>query len=985
MRNLTTTGYWRWLAALVLIAVVSGCATTKQFQVQALETRDLRVLYPQGESYLAPYAARTFENSLHFQEKTFGWKPWDKNTILLTDLSDWGNAGTSVTPLNRVTVMIAPADLSFGTEPGSERMFMTANHELVHAATMDGWNSRDKAWRDFFGGKPRQTDKHPETILYNYLTVPRFSVPRWYLEGSAVFMETWMSGGWGRAQGPYDEMVFRAMVRDHAHFYSPLGLMSEGTKVSFEQMSNAYLYGTRFMSYLALHYSPQMLIEWLKRGNDSKAYYAAAFKQVFHLPLKQAWNDWIAWEHRFQTKNLHKVREYPLTRATPLTSRALGAVSRSYINPRNDTLIGAFEYPGVLAYVGVINLRNGHIRRLTDIKGPTSYSVAATAYDPASGTFFFTQNNNAHRDLMEVNVHTGKVRLLLKKARIGDLAFDRADRSLWGVRHLNGFDTLVRIPYPYTDWQQIHTWPYGTEAFDLDVSPDGRMLSASMHEIDGSNFVRIFDTADLRKKKLHTVAEFNFGQAAPENFVFTADGRYLYGSSYYTGISNIYRYDIATKDMEAVSNAATGFFRPMPLPNGKLAVLEYTGQGFQPVEIDPVPVKNLSAITFLGTVIAKKHPVVKTWGVGSPSKVPLKKMITYKGKFEPIHHIQPIDRYPVLLGYRGDVAVGWHFDFADPLNLYKIGVTAGISAGHHSHGSEREHLAVSFTGLNWYGHYWHNYANFYDLFGPFQVSRKGDSVAVGYKRDLIVDLPRELSWNTSAAYYTGLNTLPAYQNVRSRVTKLLVVESGLHYKNRRSSAGAVDRERGWDWGLDTTSLTTSGQTIWQLRGGINFGFMLPVPHMSVWLYNFGGISSGHRDDPLARYYFGGFQNNYVDFQDPKHYRTWDSFPGFDIDAIGGRTFVKSTLELNLPPWRFESLGSPGFYLSLIRPAIFGGILVADPSHAVTRQTSRDLGFQLDLEFTVLNHLPMTLSAGYARGFSGPDGDSNEWMLSLKVL
>ena len=43
------------------------------------------------------------------------------------------------------------------------------------------------------------------------------------MEGSAVFMETWMAGGLGRAQGGYDEMVFRAKVHDHKRFFSPLG------------------------------------------------------------------------------------------------------------------------------------------------------------------------------------------------------------------------------------------------------------------------------------------------------------------------------------------------------------------------------------------------------------------------------------------------------------------------------------------------------------------------------------------------------------------------------------------------------------------------------------------------------------------------------------------------------------------------------------------------------------------------------------------
>ncbi len=66
--------------------------------------------------------------------------------------------------------------------------------------------------------------------------------------------------------------------------------------------------------------------------------------------------------------------------------------------------------------------------------------------------------------------------MLQKDARIGDLAFSRADRALWGIRHLNGIATLVRIPPPYTDWKQIHTVPYGEVPYDLDVSPDGTLL-----------------------------------------------------------------------------------------------------------------------------------------------------------------------------------------------------------------------------------------------------------------------------------------------------------------------------------------------------------------------------------------------------------------------------------------------------------------------------------------------------------------------------
>ncbi len=55
--------------------------------------------------------------------------------------------------------------------------------------------------------------------------------------------------------------------------------------------------------------------------------------------------------------------------------------------------------------------------------------------------------------------------------------------------------------------------------------------------------------------ELKPLSEYKFGQSVPEGFVFSPDGRYLYGSSYYTGVSNIFRYEVATGAVEAVSNA----------------------------------------------------------------------------------------------------------------------------------------------------------------------------------------------------------------------------------------------------------------------------------------------------------------------------------------------------------------------------------------------------------------------------------------------
>ena len=204
-----------------LFSVLAGTAALADdtYYMSKLETDDLRLLYYDPlQTYLVPYVGRAFENSMAFQEKTFGWKPWEKVTVQLRDFADNGNAAMRSTPNNGLIVDIAPMATTFETFTPGERFFTLMNHELVHVATLDAWNDEDAWWRRFFQGKPQPISDHPETILYTYLSQPRTNAPRWWLEGVAVFMETWMGGGLGRAQGGYDEMVFRAMVRDNAPF-----------------------------------------------------------------------------------------------------------------------------------------------------------------------------------------------------------------------------------------------------------------------------------------------------------------------------------------------------------------------------------------------------------------------------------------------------------------------------------------------------------------------------------------------------------------------------------------------------------------------------------------------------------------------------------------------------------------------------------------------------------------------------------------------
>jgi len=979
----------RYLASLLL------CTAADAQQLSSLETDELQLLYfDPTETYLTPRVVQTFHDSLEQQRRILGYEPTEKTTVLLTDFSDYGNAGANSVPANSVVVDIAPIPYTFETSAPAERMYTIMNHELVHIATTDQAAAVDRKYRSLFGGKVLATPEHPESILYQYLTAPRKTSPRWYLEGIAVFLETWMAGGLGRAQGAYDEMVFRAMVRDNAHFYDPLGLVAEGTQVDFQVGANAYLYGGRFMTYIAYTYSPEKLVEWVRRTDDSRRSYEEEFERVFGLRLNDAWQKWIHWEREFQEQNLASIRQFPTTAHDDLTGAALGSVSRAFYEPQTDSLIAGFRYPGVVAYIGELSLQDGRTRRLEDIKGPMIYRVASVALDTQSQTVFYTTDNYAWRDLIALDRRTGKSRKLLRDARIGEIVFNHNDRSIWGIRHLNGYAAIVRVPYPYDKWTLVQGFPYGTVIYDLDISPDGSLISGSFGDVEGRQTVQVHRIDSLLNGETVPDRQFDLGQAVPEGFVFSPDGRYLFGSSYFTGVSNIFRYELLSGELEAVSNAESGFFRPVPMLDGSLIVFRYTGQGFVPTRISAEPLEDVSAVTFLGSKTIEKYPQLSEWRVDPSSAVPSEERVTNEGHYVALQHLGFESLYPIVLGYKDSVSLGMKANFSDALRLDALNIGASYSVDSDLPGNERpnitvdyRHTVISTSPLSgaWRLGAHLNYADFYDLFGPTKHSMKGNRFLVGYDKSLIYDDPRKLGLTMELNHFANMDRLPRYQNVPASLDKLTSFEALLQYSHLRSSLGHVDDEKGFSWRLGAAANYVDGEIIPKLLTGFDFGFALPWKHSSIWFRNSAGAAFGEPDDEFANFFFGGFGNNYVDRGEIKRYREFYALPGFELNEIPGRNFYRGMLEWSFPPVRFERVGTPGFYLSWARPALFATSLVTNLDRSEIRQDAGSIGIQVDFRFTILSRMDMTLSFGYATGLYGESESSDELMVSLKVL
>jgi hypothetical protein len=741
----------------------------------------------------------------------------------------------------------------------------------------------------------------------------------------------------------------------------------------------------------ALHRAPVIGFRWVSRSNGSARYFSTQFQRVYGRSLEEEWGRWIAWERAWQRDNLALIRRHRITTTRPLTPKVLGAVSRAFHDSATNSILMAVRYPGQEAQLARIDLATGQFTRIGPIVAAGGLSVTSLAFDARTRTAFYTTNNSDWRHLKALDLATGRSRMLLRDSRLGDLAFNAADQSLWGVRHDNGLSTLVRLPAPYTAWQQVWTLPYGRDLFDLDVSPDGSTLVASMSEISGDTRLVQMPTRELLAGTTQPQVLFAFDEWAPSNFVFSPDGRFLYGSSYYSGVSNIYRYDLARKRMQPLSNAETGFFKPLPLTADSLMVLAYSQTGFVPSLMANVVPDSLSAVQFLGNAIANTRREVRDWMPPPVSELGPQPSADSARAYRARSNFILNNAYPVVEGYQnaaGDNAVagGLRVNFSDRVGATNLEVTSSYSPDARLAADERLHLRAVFRHWNWKLTGALNRADFYDLVGPTKVSRKGYAFGAQYGRTLRFDGPTSYGYSVQAATYGNLAILPEFQGVATSYRQLSTLAGDFSYKSLRKSLGAIDDELGASWTTAVRSSLANGQVYPRASVDVAKGVLLPINHSSLWFRGSAGSRlAGDRDQPLARFYFGGFANNWVDSRAIKQFRNTESFPGLDINTVSGATYAKAQVEWVSPPLRFRHVGVPTAYLRWANLTLVGTTLTTDFSESAARRRFQSAAAQLDLRLVTLSHLDSTMSFGFAVASGTGIPYRRASMVSFKIL
>lgn len=926
--------------------------------------------------------------------------------MLITDWEDDGNGGASAIPANIISIGMAPLNFSYNISPSTERYHHLFTHEYTHTVMTDHAARRDRMWRRFTGGKFVVDDAHPFSALWSYLGAPRWYAPRWYHEGIACFMETWMGGGVGRALGGYDEMYFRSLVNEGKTLYSVVGLETEGTVSDFQVGTNSYLYGTRFVNYLTLTHGLDSLLRFYNRTDDSRKFFNRQFEHVYGTSLRKEWDNWTTHEQRHQQEQIAKIKEYPLTPLDTLTEQSLGSVSPPLYDEHRQRLYYAANYLGELAHLEEYDLTTGTRRKLHTIEAPMLYQTAYVALDTLRQRLIYTTQNGQMRGLRVLDLQSRRITKKLKYQRVAEVVYDNQRDCLYGIMTNGGVCYLVHYDSQLNERTVLYPFNFGLSVFDLAVSHDGRYLSATISEKDGQHTLIRFDTDQLDKanltfERVFTLPDSNLGQ-----FRFAPGDSTLIGSSYYTGVSNIWQLNLRTKQFDLLSNTDIGLFSPLCYGADSLIALQFGSDGMYPVRMPRRVLHDANAIALLGQQAYERHAKeLESIGTHTTPVPPIAYSDVYDSinVYHPLQRLRFIGAFPEISGFTDKQAwnkmtpvVGYRLILSDPLGLHTLNLSLGISPWSNHRTKQQLHADLQWKYMGWTVKAAWNHTSFYDLFGPFRSSRKGWQMVGGYERQHTLSSPYQSTWGFSVSIYGDMDALPLFQNVE--------IDEGIHSFQTASaywqaektykSLGAIMPEQGWTFSANAYAYMANKRLFPLIDIEASHGWLLPWRNSSVWVRGYAGQSLGDQHTAFGNSYFGGFRNNYIDNQRTHRYRDASAMPGAEIDEISAHNYGKCLVELNLRPYHFNNVGSMNFYPTTAYASAFTSVLVTNPYHLQLYDHGEgipscsaytNVGTQLNCELVLFKYLKTTWSVGYARIFMPDKTNKGQWMCSLKLL
>jgi len=601
---------------------------------QTLTSKHFELHYHNGEQGLAVKTLNIAERVLKDLQPTFNWIPKDRIEIILSDEIDTSNGFVIAPFLPALRITLYP------THPDDindvdDWLELLITHELTHALHIDKADGTPLILRKLFG-------RHP-------LSFPNILQPAWLLEGLATYLETDKSRWIGRGQDDIYQMLMRMEVKNGIKSYEEVNLPTANWPAGITR----YLYGVHFYQFLEAQYSRASINRFIADYSNNLTPFALNTNSIrtYGKTMPELWEDFEAYLLKIYLPQFASISDKELVEGERITKNGF---FKYYLQPlENGNLIYA-QYDGKTR--PSLQIKKPKINKTETIA--EIRSDARLDYHPKAGVIVsqieMYRNTNYLYDLFKINIKEKDIERITRGDRFRRAIWNPEGNKIIAVYNKNNEHTLALLN---TDGQLIDLiWEGKSGEFiaDLDWSHDGKYLVASVKRALGGWNIEKFS---LEKRKWVPLISAMKNEVQPR---FSADGRRILFSANYTGVYNIYAFDIKTKKITQISNVEGGAFRPVTDKNGRLYYIGYTHQGF-----DVFKIENIKAV---------QENV-------NPKKQELRKKITYppvpfeQTDYTPFARISPTWWTPIF-AFAADnnetiSQIGGYVTGSDALNIHR--------------------------------------------------------------------------------------------------------------------------------------------------------------------------------------------------------------------------------------------------------------------------------------------------------------------------
>ena len=545
------------LTALVIaaLAITAGLAVTPRLAragdptrvYRTLESEHFVVYYYEPLVEVAQRAALVAEHAHRTLVPALDHEPAGKTILVIVDDTDGANGFANTLPRNAITIFATGPNGFTELDDHEDWLYGLIAHEYTHILHLDTIEGLPTVYNKIFG-----KTWSPNQIL-----------PRWVIEGIAVYEES-KHGAGGRNRGTRFDQYLR--IAERAGEDLRLDEIS-GAPRRYPRGNAAYVYGSHFLRYIFDRFGGDTLRQMSHLGGSWPVPFAInrQIAKVTGEPYADLYGEWKGYLRDRYSQQEQAAARRGLVLGRPLTHTAevnhfahYSADGRELVWQQSD----GYHQPWIRAIpVGGTAEQARNVVQI-DAMGPFDLLADGSLVFEQGG--WLTRREYSFQELMRWDATTKQTVRLTHGRRAREPAVSPDGRRIAFSKNLHSTSVLA-VMAAAPDAPDSVVWQGGAhdEAYQPCWSPDGQQIVFSPWRDGGYRDIAIVELAS------GAVTEVTHDRAIDTAPSYSADGRTIYFDSDRTGISNIYAYDVESRQTWQVTNVVGGAFRAHASPDGR--------------------------------------------------------------------------------------------------------------------------------------------------------------------------------------------------------------------------------------------------------------------------------------------------------------------------------------------------------------------------------------------------------------------------------